>query len=321
MHPVHAARGRRHRAGSAAAGDGAALVGQRGRRGGVPAGERVRGVALLWRAGPAAARARPAGCVSLLILLYAADESLVPALLPLLPLPLLAASNASTRDPSGRRRHQLAPGPAVLWWRLKVGVCSSRVYIFALILYELSVNAGEEAALAVLARAGRARLLPRLDTPASYALHATLDSIRQQRSAYLRLRIVKVCGMLSLSTSNRRCAHHRGAACRKCRLHIVKVRFPNSLECCRVSRQGTSCRTTAVCGTALCISPSSTAHALCRLLPIKELCLARVNTQRSCGFITAQRHPAHALRRRGTPWRRRSWPTWWRTKRRAPPPT
>jgi len=75
------------------------------------------------------------------------------------------------------------------------------VHLCSLVLYELSANAGEEAALAVLPRAGTARLLPRLDTPASCALHATLDSIRQQRSAYLRLRVVKVCGMPSLSTS------------------------------------------------------------------------------------------------------------------------
>ena len=41
-------------------------------------------------------------------------------------------------------------------------------------------------------RAGRQRALPRLDAPASRALHAVLDAVRQQRSSYLRLRVVMV---------------------------------------------------------------------------------------------------------------------------------
>lgn len=41
-------------------------------------------------------------------------------------------------------------------------------------------------------QAGRQRALPRLDAPASRALHAVLDAVRQQRSSYLRLRVVMV---------------------------------------------------------------------------------------------------------------------------------
>lgn len=40
------------------------------------------------------------------------------------------------------------------------------------------------------ARTGRP--LPRLESPASRALHAVLDAVRQQRSSYLRLRVVAV---------------------------------------------------------------------------------------------------------------------------------
>jgi hypothetical protein len=42
------------------------------------------------------------------------------------------------------------------------------------------------------AQAGRQRALPRLDSPTSRALHAVLDAVRQQRSSYLRLRVVMV---------------------------------------------------------------------------------------------------------------------------------
>jgi hypothetical protein len=41
-------------------------------------------------------------------------------------------------------------------------------------------------------QAGRQRALPRLESPASRALHAVLDAVRQQRSSYLRLRVVMV---------------------------------------------------------------------------------------------------------------------------------
>lgn len=56
----------------------------------------------------------------------------------------------------------------------------------------LSCRAGPEATQPMSPQAARVRLLPQLESPASKALHAIVDAVRQQRSAYLRLRVVVV---------------------------------------------------------------------------------------------------------------------------------